>query len=180
MRCWKTINVKKHYGLSRLFLLSSILMIAVFIISYIPFELTRETGRSDAFFLLFLVMVVLLYPAHKALHFAVLWKYRSRIRLVVNRDMPFFPLFLLRICEPIPKKRFAISLMAPFFILNPLFIGGGVLFPSFSHYFTALLAFHSGICLIDFVYFKNLSRSPKASYIEENDEGYEILVPLPD
>lgn len=180
MRCWKTINVKKHYGLSRLFLLSSILMIAVFIISYIGFELTRESGKTDAFFALFLTAVVLLYPVHKALHFAVLWKYRKRITLVVNRDWTFFPLFLLRICEPIPKKRFAVSLVAPFFFLNPLFIAGGILLPAFSHYFTALLAYHCGICLIDFVYFKNLSRSPKSCYIEENDVGYEILVPLPD
>ena len=180
MRCWKTINVKKHYGLSRLFLLSSILMIAVFIISYISFELTRESGQSDSYFALFLSAVVLLYPVHKAIHFMVLWKYRRRITLVVNRDWAFFPLFLLRICEPIPKTRFAVSLMAPFFILNPLFVMGGVLLPVFSHYFTAMLAFHCGICLIDFVYVKNLSRSPKSSYIEENDDGYEILVPLPE
>ncbi|WP_424238003.1 DUF3267 domain-containing protein [Bhargavaea ginsengi] len=180
MRCWKTINVKKHYGLSRLFLLSSILMIGVFIISYISFELTKETGQSDAYFALFIATVVLIYPLHKAIHFALLWKYRNRITLVVNRDWALFPLFLLRICEPIPKKRFAISLIAPFFILNPLFIAGGIMLPAFSHYFTALLAFHSGICLIDFVYVKNLSRSPKASYIEETDYGYEILVPLPD
>ncbi|MCW1927470.1 DUF3267 domain-containing protein [Bhargavaea beijingensis] len=180
MRCWKTINVKKHYGLSRLFLLSSILMIAVFIVSYIGFELTRESGKTDAFFALFLTGVILLYPAHKMLHFAALWKYRKRITLVINRDWSFFPLFLLRIREPIPKKRFALSLVAPFFILNPLFVAGGILFPVFSHYFTALLAFHCGICLIDFVYVKNLSRSPKSSYIEENDDGYEILVPLPE
>ncbi|WP_040224794.1 DUF3267 domain-containing protein [Bhargavaea cecembensis] len=180
MHCWKTINVKKHYGLSRLFLLSSMIMVAVFIISYVSFNLIHDGALTDSLFPLFLVMVVLLYPVHKAIHYAVLWRYRGRIRMCVNRDWPVFPVIQLQVREPIPKQRFAISLIMPFLTLNPLFIAGGVLFPAFTHYFVILLAYHCGMCLIDLIYVKNLSRSPKASYIEETDGGYEILVPFAD
>ncbi|SIT90910.1 DUF3267 domain-containing protein [Edaphobacillus lindanitolerans] len=180
MHCWKTINVKKHYGLSRLFLLSSILMVAVFIISYISFNLIHDGDMTDSLFVFFLVMVFLLYPVHKAVHYAVLWRYRNRITLSMNRDWPIFPVIQLRVREPIPKHRFAVSLIMPFLTLNPIFIAGGALFPAFTHYFAALLAYHCGMCLIDLVYVKNLSRSPKACYIEETDSGYEILVPFAD
>jgi hypothetical protein len=87
------------------------------------------------------------------------------------------PIVSIRIKEPIPKTRFLFALLLPFILINSLLITGAFTFPVFGHYFTMLLAFHCGLCLIDLLYVKNLQRSPKKALIEETETGYEILVP---
>lgn len=47
--------------------------------------------------------------------------------------------------------------------------------PKYVHYTTLLLSLHNGICMNDWIYLKSLLYSPSESFIEENDEGYEIL-----
>lgn len=87
------------------------------------------------------------------------------------------PILSIRIKEPVPKALFLFALLAPFFIINSMLITGAFMMPEFGHYFTMLLAYHCGLCLIDLLYIKNLARSPKKALIEETETGYEILVP---
>jgi hypothetical protein len=42
-----------------------------------------------------------------------------------------------------------------------------MLMPSYSHYFAVLLAYHSGLCLTDLIYIRNLAHSPKDALIEK-------------
>lgn len=90
--------------------------------------------------------------------------------------MYFLPILSLRVDQPISKYRYLVALVAPFFVLNSILLYGCFHFPHYSHYFTMLLAFHSGICAIDFIYAKQLMDSPKNALIEENEDGYEILI----
>ena len=83
----------------------------------------------------------------------------------------------MRVKEPIPKKRYLVTLIAPFIILNPVLLTGAIIWPAFSHYFCLLLAFHCSICLLDLLYIKDIWRAPKNAIIEETPRGYEILVP---
>ncbi|QBP40427.1 DUF3267 domain-containing protein [Paenisporosarcina antarctica] len=177
MHCWKTINVKKQYGFDRIFMLSSILVIAVFSLFYVMIGILNDSRLSDERFSIFILSFVLIYPIHKALHCIPLVRYSNNIQFSVKKQFNFIPILSIRIKEPVPKALFLFALLAPFFIINSILVAGAFMLPAFGHYFTILLAFHSGLCLIDLLYIKNLARSPKKAFIEETDTGYEILVP---
>lgn len=176
MHCWKTINVKKQYGLERLFLLSSILVITVFSFAYALLGIINDSHKSDEYFLIFILAFLSVYPIHKLFHFIPLFRYREKIKFEIKKQFKFFPIFSLRVFEPINKNRFLFSLLSPFIFINPTLIIGALVIPNFAHYFTMLFAYHCGICFIDLIYVKNLSRSPKKALIEETDAGYEILI----
>ncbi|WP_019414344.1 DUF3267 domain-containing protein [Paenisporosarcina sp. TG20] len=177
MHCWKTINVKKQYGFDRIFMLSSIIVMAVFSLFYVTLEILNDSTLSDERFAIFLLSFILIYPTHKALHCIPLFRYRNNIQLSVKKQFSIMPILSIRIKEPVPKSLFLFALLAPLVIINSILIIGAFVFPVFGHYFAMLLAYHCGLCLIDLLYIQNLARSPKKALIEETDTGYEILVP---
>lgn len=176
MHCWKTINVKKQYGLDRLFLLSSLLVIVVFSFSYALLGIINDTNKSDEYFFLFLLAFLSIYPLHKLFHYIPLFPNREKVKLLLDKQYKYLPTISIRIFEPISKNRFIFSLLAPFIFLNFVLISAAIVVPAFAHYFLILLAYHCGICLIDLVYVKNISKSPKSALIEETDTGFEILI----
>lgn len=119
----------------------------------------------------------MIYPAHKLLHFMPLFSYRKSLRFSIEKQYSFLPVLSMRIHEPILKSRYVFALLVPFILLNLVLIIGAIMFPPFRHYFSILLAYHCGLCLIDLLYVKHLIHSPKTALIEETDKGFEILVP---
>ncbi|TDL35392.1 DUF3267 domain-containing protein [Jeotgalibacillus sp. S-D1] len=178
MHCWKSINVKKQYGFYRIFMFSLILVLAVFSFLHVFSQITRETQLNDQYFSLFALGFFLIYPAHKFFHILPLVKYINDIKLKTRYQFYFVPIMSVRVKKPIPKSSFVLALVSPFVMLNGMLLTGAAAYPSYSHYFTMLTAFHCGICLVDFLYAKCLFKSPKESFIEEDDDGYEILVPV--
>lgn len=176
MHCWKTINVKKQYGIERLFFLSSILVMAVFSIVYALQETINETHKSDDFFWLFAICILMVYPLHKLFHFIPLFTNRDNLKVTVNRYYRILPIVSIKVCEPINKYQFIFSLLSPFIFINTAILLGALAAPHFAHYFTMLLAYHCGMCLIDLIYVKNLSKSPRSAFVEETDAGYQILI----
>ena len=179
LHCWKTINVKRQYGLERLFILSSLVVILVFSFAYALLGIINNTNKSDDYFWIFTIAFLGVYPLHKLVHFIPMFGHKDKIRFIVVHQFRFIPILHLRIIEPIKKRRFLFILLAPFIFVNVLLIIGALSIPSFAHYFTILFAYHCGICLIDLIYVKNLSKSPKSALIEETDAGYEILIEEP-
>ena len=176
MNCWKTINIKKHYGVERVFLLSSFIVLLVFSFTYTLQEILNKSHKSDDYFGLFLIGLISIYPIHKILHFLPLFSQRNNVKLLINIKYKCIPSIIIRVCEPINKNRFLFSLLAPFIFLNSIIIMGALYAPNFAHYFTILFAYHCGLCLMDLIYVKNLSKSPKSAFIEETDFGYQILI----
>ncbi|PSL30627.1 putative zincin peptidase [Planomicrobium soli] len=179
MHCWKTINVKKQYGFERLFLLSALIGVGVFISFYIALNIIYTAPLSDQHFLLFILATLGIYPLHKMCHFIPLFGCRKCIRLMLTKQMGLMPIITLKIAEPVAKKRFILTLVTPFFLINAAIIAASISMPAFSHYFAMLLAYHCGLCVPDLIYMRNLARSPKHALIEETDTGFEILVPQP-
>lgn len=177
MNCIKTINIEYVYGTQRIFLLTGITFIFTFCFSYILIGLTHTYPHSDSYFLNFLLVFFLLYPIHKLVHYLSLLNYRKSLSYRIKIKFSFVPILHMRLQDPIPKKRYILSLLAPFFILNPVFLIGGLVWPAFSHYFCLLFALHCSICLLDLLYVKDLWKAPKNAIIEETPRGYEILIP---
>lgn len=177
MHCWKTINLKKQYGFDRLFMISALFGIAVFMASYIGLAIVYATPLSDQYFLFFIVALLAIYPLHKILHFLPLIGCHKSLKFIIRKQMKVCPAFSLHVNEPVPKIRFLLSLATPFLVLNTVIVSLSIAMPEFSHYFAMLLAYHCALCLTDIIYLRNLARSPKYALIEETDTGFEILVP---
>ncbi|MDQ0430233.1 hypothetical protein QOZ98_003071 [Planomicrobium stackebrandtii] len=177
MHCWKTINVKKQYGFDRLFMISALFGIAVFMASYIGLAMTYATPLSDQYFLFFILALLAIYPLHKILHFLPMIGCHKSLKLIIRKHMKVCPSILLHVNEPVSKFRFLLSLATPFLVLNTAIVISSLTMPAFSHYFAMLLAYHCALCLTDIIYLRNLMRSPKHAFIEETETGFEILVP---
>lgn len=177
MHCWKTINVKKQYGHDRLYMISALIALGVFMSFYIILNIMYSDPLSDKNFLLFITAIIAIYPLHKLFHFLPLLGCRKCIRLIVKKRLKIFPMISLHINEPVPKIRFLLTLLSPFLFINTVIIVSSMLMPSYSHYFAVLLAYHCGLCLTDLIYIRNLAHSPKDALIEETETGFEILVP---
>lgn len=177
MHCWKTINVKKQYGLDRLYMLSALIGLGVFMSFYIMLNILYSAPLSDQNFLLFIGAILAVYPLHKLCHFLPLIRCRKCIKLIIKKQLKVFPIVSLHINEPVTKIRFILTLAAPFLLINTTIVGFSLLMPAYIHYFAMLLAYHTALCLTDLIYMRNLAHSPKDAFIEETDTGFEILVP---
>ncbi|WP_413363545.1 DUF3267 domain-containing protein [Lysinibacillus sp. 3P01SB] len=177
MNCIKTINIEYEYGTPRVFLLTGLTFILTFCFSYILIGLTHTNAHSDARFFQFAFTFFLLYPVHKLIHYLSLLNYRKSLSYRIKIKFSFIPILHMRLQDPIPKRRYIFSLLAPFCTLNPLFVAGALVWPVFSHYFCLLFALHCSICLLDLLYVKDLWKAPKNAIIEETPRGYEILIP---
>ena len=177
MHCWKTINVKKQYGLDRLYLMSALIALGVFMTFYIVLNILYSNPLSDKNFLLFIGAILAIYPLHKLFHFLPLIGCRRCIRIIIKKQLKIVPMISLHITEPVAKSRFILTLIAPFIAINATIVISSLMMPAYSHYFAMLLAYHCGLCLTDLIYIRNLAHSPKDALIEETDNGFEILLP---
>jgi hypothetical protein len=176
MNCWKTFNIAKQYGSQRLLILSSLTMLFSFIILYVPITyLTVSPLKSNYFFLL-VISIVCMYPVHKLFHYLPIAHLGNHVKKCIEISWGVMPIIHIRVHEPIRKWLFLLALFFPFLMIGLFIFFGFLLFPNYSHYFTILLAFHIGLCVSDFICAKNVLLAPNHSYIEENDEGFEILV----
>lgn len=177
MNCWKTVNFTKQYGSQRIFIMSSLTMLLTFIFFFVPAQyLFETTSFHDNYFILLVVCIWLMYPLHKLFHYLPIVHLGSKVKKVFSLKYGFLPIIQVKISEPISKWLFIIALFTPFIVINCVLIGACFIFPHYVHYFTILLAFHVGLCFSDMIYAKNVLSAPTHSYIEENDDGIEILL----
>lgn len=178
VNCWKTINMSKQYGFQRMAFLSIITMLFTFIFLYVPitYFFIPASAFYDKHFHFFIFGIILLYPLHKMMHYLPIAHLGAKVRKRIEWKYGIYPIIHIRVSEPISKPLFLLSLFFPFIIISFFFVCLCLLLPNYIHYFTILSAFHVGICVPDFIYGKNIVRAPKQCFIEENDEGFEILI----
>ncbi|KAB7704947.1 DUF3267 domain-containing protein [Bacillus aerolatus] len=177
MKCWRTFDFEKRYGFNKIVIYSVLLALMFFSFSFAFLQSLFSETLYSGYFHFFLVALLALYPLHKLIHLLPVLRYVAQMKCQCKITCFCLPVFSINIKEPIPKNRFMISLVLPFFIINPVLLVCGALFPHYIHYFTMLAAYHTGMCAIDLLYVKALLTSPKYAVIEEHDRGYEILIP---
>ncbi len=177
MNCWKAINIHKQYGTKRVFILSSITMLFAFIFLFVPatYVFVPRTFY-DNHLLLFLTCFWLIFLIHKFFHLLPFIHLGKKVKKSFKMKYRIFPLIQIRVNEPISKWLFLLSLILPFFIINTLLFIFCYFFSHYVHYIIILLAYHIGICVSDFICIKNVLTAPTQSYIEETDDGFDILI----
>lgn len=176
MSCWKTINLTKDIGLYRIILISLLTMILSFILTYLPINLLySKVHLKDGHFLMFVLLLISMPPFHKLLHMIPLvlcgCRFSARIKLFY-----LFPTIQLKACQGMKKNEMIASLLTPFVTFSILFVLGSIYLPTYMHYFSIAMAFHIGLCVPDFLLLKHLLFAPKLCFIEEFEDGYEVLV----
>lgn len=177
MNCWKTINFTKQYGSQRLFILSSLTMLSTFILAYVPATyLFVPESFYDNYFIFFAAGLWFIYPLHKLLHYLPIAHLGKIIKKHITFRYGLMPVINIRITEPISKWLFLTAALAPTLVINSLLLAACFIYPHYVHYLIILFAYHAGISFSDMVCVKNVLTAPNHSYIEENEDGFEILL----
>ena len=166
MHCWKSINMNREYGTFKIILLSLMTMLLSFltIFTAASVSLSRQEYRDDHAFL-FLIALLLLGPLRKGLQVTLL-------SLLQGKVMPFSG----KVTEPVGKYVYIFALMAPSVSISLIILICAFQFPSYAHYCAILISIHIGFCVPAFLRLYHLLHSPQKCYVEENEEGYEILI----
>ncbi|KKB41802.1 DUF3267 domain-containing protein [Bacillus thermotolerans] len=177
MRCWRTFDIEKRYGFDKVIVYSILLAVMCFLFSYALLQSLFSETPHFKYFPVFLAGLAGIYPLHKLIHLLPVFHYRTYMKCRCKFICSCLPIFSIHIKEPVPKRTFMLSLILPFLTINPILLACVGLFPHYTHYFAVLIAFHTGLCLIDLLYVKALITCPQQAVIEEHDRGYEILIP---
>ncbi|MFC0272064.1 DUF3267 domain-containing protein [Metabacillus herbersteinensis] len=176
MNCWKTINLSKDFGLHRIYIFSMLTMIITFIIIYLPIHFVYpQVEFKEGQFFFFILVLVTLIPIHKLFHVLPLILSGNRVNFRV-KYLTFIPSLQIKACYSIKKSSMLCSLLFPLLFITPLLVIAGTSFLPYIHYFCILIAYHIGMCVPDLIFAKLILQAPKTSYIEEFEDGFEILV----
>ncbi|WP_019240382.1 MULTISPECIES: DUF3267 domain-containing protein [Bacillus] len=180
MQCWKSINLNKIYGTQRIVIISLLIMLLSFISLYtiISMGITADKLKDDYDFY-FLCSLFMLYPLHKMLHLLPLLFVAKKVKVKHRRPYKFLPVLDIKVKDPISKWLFITTLLTPFVVITSILLFYTTTQPAYSHYLTILLSIHIGICVPDLLTFRNVLHSPQNSYVEENEEGFKILISKP-
>ena len=170
MQCWKSINIDRQYGNQKIFFLSIMTMLVSFLAIF-PFATLGygATDFQDGHPLLFLGAILLMYPLHKLLHGLPLVFVAKKLKIDFRH-------FTIKVNEPISKLLYLTALLTPFTVTSVLICLFSANLPEYFHYWVILFSINTGLSLTDFLKVKNVVASPFKSFIEESENGYEILV----
>ena len=173
--CSRHIDINGRFGLPRIAFLSFVATIISYLVCFEIMHYFSNTALTDRYFLLFLVIVILLYPVHKAIHLIFLFPYYKsfkKYKLIRQKRVPFYNTY---VNTPINKIYFCIDLVMPFIIISSICIYLCILFPFIGHYLMFLLALNIGYSIMDFLYLKIIVFSNEGTHIEEHQTGINIL-----
>lgn len=173
--CTRQIDINARFGLPRIAFLSLVTTIITFLIAYEILYFFSNTKSTDKYFLIFLLLVLVLYPIHKAIHLFFLFPYYKsfkKYKLLKQKNIPFYNTY---VNTPVNKYYFCFDLMTPVIIITSVCAYLSTLFPQYGHYLMFLIALNMGYSVMDFLYLKIIIFSNEGTYIEEHQTGINIL-----
>jgi len=177
MNCLKTISVENQFGKVRLWFLSIMTMVGYFLVffmvfrTFFPSAVLIDHGVS---FLLFTLILVL--PIHLLLHCLPIWLIGKKATFGIRKNQ--WPYFYYSTKQPLSKQISLLSTSSPAFLLTAISIAAAILLPQYIHYISMMSALNVGVCVYDFLNFKQIKNAPKNCLIEENRDGFYVLYPM--
>ncbi|MCR6110232.1 DUF3267 domain-containing protein [Bacillus sp. A301a_S52] len=177
MKCLKTISVENQFGKLRLSFLSVIIMMSYFLLFFMVFRtFFQNVPLVDHGILFLFFSLIVIMPVHLLLHCFPIWLTGKKATLGVRKRQ--WPYFYYSTKQPLSKYVTLLSTAAPAFILTLLSIVGAIIFPHLVHYIAMMSAFNMGICVYDYLNFRQIKRAPRQCLIEETRDGFYILSPV--
>ncbi|MDL4842754.1 DUF3267 domain-containing protein [Aquibacillus rhizosphaerae] len=177
MNCWKTVNVNREVGINRIYLISLLLGLLSFIFLYIPFSIIHQSNNfKDHGIFPLLIGLALLPLVHKLTHILPLILTNKKVKIKWRLKSKFFPVFFLSTKTKMSKQTSIFTLLAPTLFLTIPGLISSYLFVDYFAYFLIFTAVNIGLSFTDFIYASKFLSAPRKCIVENDDDGYDILV----
>ncbi|OZU87920.1 hypothetical protein CIL03_14555 [Virgibacillus indicus] len=177
MNCWKSINFTKEFGHRRLKLVSFLIGMLAFIFLYVPISITQNANAvNEAAFLPLIIALVLLPTVHSLMHILPLIIMNKRIKIYYNTKSKFLPVFNYYTQYHLTKKVSLLVALAPSILITIPGLIGSYLFAEVYVFILLFTCVHIGISFIDFLYVIHILKAPKSAFIENGNDGIDILL----
>ncbi len=164
-------------GQSRTLLISLLIGVLSFIILYVPFSIYHGTNRShEAGIIPFIIAICFMPTIHSFMHILPLLIMRKRAKIVYKLKIKFIPVFTYYTKTHITKKVSLIVLLSPTILVSLTGIFATYLFVDYYLYILLFTCMHIGISFIDFWCINQIIRAPKEAFIQNENDGYDILL----
>lgn len=181
MHCWKSVNLKKDFGRNRLYIVSLLISIFMFILLYVPFSIIHgHVHINENGILPLLVAIAILPTIHSFMHILPLIIMNKRVKVIYYKKYKLLLIFNYYTKTHLTKKASLFIAIAPTLFLTLPGLIASYLFPSLTVYFLILTSIHIGLTFIDFLYMIHIIESPKQSFIDNRSNEFDILVNFPD
>ncbi|ARJ50100.1 DUF3267 domain-containing protein [Staphylococcus lutrae] len=175
LNCLRSIDIHSRFGLARIAFISFVTVIITFFVSFEIFHYYSNIPFTDQNFLLFIVLMLFIYPVHKLIHIITVFPYLKHLRVYKLVRLSWFPFYNIYLDRPIRKYYFCICLIMPFVVITLLCILIARAFPEYGHYFMFLLALNAGYSVMDILYLKVILFACQGHFVEEHQNGFVLL-----
>lgn len=177
MNCWKSINLVKEFGYNRLLLVSFLIGLLAFIVLFVPVSIAHSGEHvKQSGILPFVVSLVLLPTIHSLTHILPLIIMNKRIKVVYKTKTWLLPVFNYYTKYHLTKKASLFVTLAPTFLITIPAITASWVFAGYYVYILLFTAVHIGISFLDILYASYIIKAPRSAYIENSNDGFDILL----
>lgn len=177
MNCWKTINFEKEFGQNRIHLISFLISILTFIILFVPYSIIHgTTSVNKNGFIPFAIVFAMLPSIHSFMHILPLIitnkrkKINEKSKSILRPKLTYYPKSYLS------KELSLIVALAPTLFITIPGIVASFLFAEYYVLILVLTSLNVGVSFTDFLYVFHITKAPKKSLIENENDGFAILV----
>ncbi|AVP37383.1 DUF3267 domain-containing protein [Staphylococcus felis] len=175
LNCLRSIDIHSRFGLPRIAFISFVTVVITFFISFELFHFSSRVPFTDQHFILFIVLMLFLYPFHKLIHILMVLPYFKYLRITKLIKTKWLPLYNIFLDKPVSKLYFCICLIMPLILITALCVYIARLIPEYGHYFMFLLSLNAGYSVMDLLYLKVIVFSRQGKYVEEHINGFVLL-----
>lgn len=177
MNCWKTVNMNKEYGQERIYFVSMLVGLLMFMLLYVPISIFHHYALADDdAFLPFAVALLLLPTIHSSLHVLSCLVLGRSIRIIPKRKFQVIPMFYFCTKSHESKMMSVLIAMAPTIFLTLPGLAASFMFKDVYVFILILTAANIGLSLKDFIYAAHLLRAPKRCRISNRVSSLDILI----
>lgn len=177
MNCWKTINLSRDLGNQRLMVVSFLVMLAAFIMIYVPLSIIYESIHlNDDYLYLFIICLILIIPMHLICHALPAWTTGQRIKIKISFKSVIFPIFNIEYNHSLTRNLKIVSFLAPTLLITCPLLFFSIIYPQYMHYLSIGAAINIGLSVTDIIYLMILIKAPKKSIVEHTKYSFDILI----
>jgi hypothetical protein len=100
---------------------------------------------------------------------------KAKLKIKFGLEM-YRPTMACCIPSPLSRNLTIIVVLFPFLSITFFACVGAFLTPSYMHYFAIFSAINFGYSITDFIYAIKLYKAPRHSFIEDHEDGFDILI----
>ncbi|OLO36437.1 hypothetical protein BTR23_15330 [Alkalihalophilus pseudofirmus] len=176
MFCWKSVNITREFGNTRLKIVSITSAILFFLIYYLFLSSFIDVTNVNQYGVLSFIIGLFLVPLiHKLLHCVPIWLCGKKAKLTIKKRK-FMPILFCFIPNTISKRLCITASLFPLIMITTITTIGSIVSPEHLPYFVIYSAINFGLSIYDIIYVNYLIRAPKSSFIEDHYDEFHILL----